>query len=206
MGTDVRVADAARVSFKKIVPDGILREGDQKLINYLARHGHWTPFGHVQITLWQKMPIFVARQFAKHTVGFVTNEVSRRYVDDVPEFFVPDIWRKRPEGSVKQGSSDEKVEMSYKMQEAVRYYAKEAATLYEELIRIGVAPEQARMVLPQSMYTEMYTTGSLAAWARAYKLRSDPHSQKEIQYLAELWNGNISQISGLRFSWEALTT
>jgi thymidylate synthase (FAD) len=212
MGGDVRTANAARVSFKKVVPDDILRGEDQKLIVYLSKHGHWTPFGHSVITLWQKMPIFVARQFAKHTVGFVTNEVSRRYVDDQPEFFIPDVWRGRPEGSVKQGSSDEVIiEFTEGLckgdiTDTVDGLYQHAFCVYQSMLDSGVAPEQARMVLPQSMYTEMYTTGSLAAWARAYRLRSDLHAQKEIRDLAQMWQDTIGSIKELEHSWASLTT
>lgn len=241
MGDDIRVVNSARVSFAKEsdweycagfegqycddrckihgtkCPD--LNERDQKLINYLARHNHWTPFSHVQITMREKVPIFVARQRFKHMVGFTYNEVSRRYVDDPPEFFIPKTWRKRAENK-KQGSSDETVThfgrayiWDYNqgfnpddpIDKAYEFFLSHAKFLYTELIESGVAPEQARMVLPQNMYTEYYVTGSLAAWARAYKLRSDPNSQQEIQELAEKWNDVISNIKSLQYSWKALT-
>ena len=116
MGNDLTVVNAARVSFDKeseweevepfgpTLADFDLSKKDNKLITYLAKHGHWTPFSHPQITLRYTVPIIVARQEFKHIVGFTRNEVSRRYVDDEPEFYVPDVWRSRPEGSVKQGS------------------------------------------------------------------------------------------------------
>lgn len=237
MGSDLTVVNAARVSFAKesdwdfidqggtLLPEGVNRKvlstQDQKLIKYLAKHNHWTPFSHVQITMREKVPIFVARQRFKHTVGFSYNEVSRRYVDDLPEFFVPDVWRKRSENK-KQGSSDEEVKvLVYKdiyqtnnnttfnkttpVKEEYKYFIVEAERLYNKMIECDVAPEQARMILPQSMYTEYYVTGSLAAWARAYKLRSDLHSQKEIQELAKEWNRLIGGISELETSWKALT-
>lgn len=225
MGSDITVVNAARVSFAKESAwewghgiDGpyetaYLSEQDQKLIKYLANHNHWTPFSHVMITMKEKVPIFIARQRFKHVVGFNYNEISRRYVDDIPEFYIPSEWRKRPEGSVKQGSSEETVENFellncneiYNVKEYYNIVIEEIKNLYNSLINAGVAPEQARMVLPQSMYTEYYVTGSLAAWARAYKLRSDPHAQKEIQELAEMWNEIISDISELKYSWKALT-
>jgi len=216
MGDDLRVANAARVSFHKesewwedpLDPGSkILSEQDQKLIAYLAKHNHWTPFSHVQITLREKVPIFVARQRFKHMVGFSYNEVSRRYVDDTPEFFYPDSWRGRPVGA-KQGSSDEvlKGTDAWLTNEAYDILMKAATEVYNEMLKRGVAPEQARMVLPQSMMTEYYCTGSLAAWARAYKLRSDPHSQKEIQDLAAKWNEIIGSLEKLKYSWQALTT
>lgn len=233
MGDDIRVVNAARVSFAKEsnweVEDGTgyeanLSEGDQKLIKYLATHNHWTPFSHVQITLREKVPIFVARQRFKHMVGFTYNEVSRRYVDDEPEFFTPTSWRKRAENK-KQGSSETIIE---KIKRHVIHYfdpvlglvsrrheeplytsydrlIREVTHLYRDMIEGGVAPEQARMVLPQSMYTEYYVTGSLAAWARAYKLRIDPHAQQEIRDLAVMWNDAIGSIKELEHSWKALT-
>ena len=181
-----------------------LKEVDIKLINYLAKHNHWTPFSHVMITMRETVPIFVARQRFKHMVGFTYNEVSRRYVDDQPEFYEPQLWRGAPENA-KQGSSDKEIfwdDSGYHYEKVVAV-AKDA---YKAMIEAGVAPEQARMVLPQSMYTSYYVTGSLAAWARAYKLRSDPHAQKEIQDLAQQWNDIIAGIPELKHSWNALTS
>lgn len=218
MGDDLRVVNAARVSFSKESDwewdsreSGyggervILSEKDQKLINYLAKHNHWTPFSHVQITMREKVPIFVARQRFKHMVGFTYNEVSRRYVDSPPEFFVPSLWRGAPDGNKKQGSSDKDVSFDVSFNFNLEGFHKEMLRNYNLLLEIGVAPEQARMVLPQSMYTEYYVTGSLAAWARAYKLRIDEHAQKEIQDLAVLWNTEISKLELLKHSWSALT-
>lgn len=215
MGSDLTVVNAARVSFHK--ESGEFVEQDEKLIKYLARHNHFTPFTHPQITLREKVPIFVARQRFKHTVGFSYNEVSRRYVDDEPEFYTPSVWRKRAE-NVKQGSSTEIVTELWHEEdvedlwgdvdnkwhptmhvELVQYYCQD---LYDKLLVSGVAPEQARMVLPQSMYTEYYVTGSLSAFARAYNLRSDPHAQMEIQELAKLWNQIIRPLYPV--SWSAL--
>lgn len=219
MGTDLTVVNAARVSFDKEsewatdYPDWgpvfHLREQDQKLIKYLATHNHWSPFSHVMITMRETVPIFVARQRFKHMVGFTYNEVSRRYVDDVPEFFTPESWRKAAENK-KQGSSDEIVKGplsgGYAGSDYLDYddVIQICKLWYEAAIKAGVAPEQARMVLPQSMYTSYYTTGSLAAWVRAYKLRSDDHSQKEIRDLAAQWDQIISNIPELKYSWQAL--
>jgi len=232
MGDDLRVVNAARVSFHKESEweeceedeggwwDGEsdlhtrLSETDQKLIRYLAKHNHWTPFSHVQITLREKVPIFVARQRFKHMVGFSYNEVSRRYVDDAPEFFVPESWRGRPVNS-KQGSSDEVIEwLPYddhdvgpraEIHSRYKYFLDSCRGIYEQMIAGGVAPEQARMVLPQSMYTEYYVTGSLAAWARAYRLRSEPHAQKEIRDLAAKWKEVFDSLEEMKCSWNALT-
>lgn len=226
MGDDLRVVNAARVSFDKeswwenednwLEFDGDLQlsEKDQKLINYLAKNNHWTPFSHVQITMREKVPIFVARQRFKHMVGFTYNEVSRRYVDSPPEFFVPSLWRGRAENK-KQGSSEKEIKfltgfLWYGGHEAIKssysVHLNNCMELYTVMIENGVAPEQARMVLPQSMYTEYYVTGSLAAWARAYKIRADDHAQKEIRDLAGMWNKEISNLSQLRHSWAALVS
>lgn len=213
MGDDLRVVNAARVSFDKESEWGFmldeddfnLAEKDQKLIKYLATHNHWTPFSHVMITMRETVPIFVARQRFKHVVGFTYNEISRRYVDDWPKWFKPE-WRYRAENK-KQGSAGqiEDYELNQHATELYTDVIVAAEQSYEKLLSIGVAPEQARMVLPQSMYTSYYVTGSLAAWARAYKLRADPHAQQEIRELAKQWNDIISEIPELTHSWRALT-
>lgn len=207
MGTDALVVDAARVSFSKEAANYTKGQND-KLISYLAKHSHFTPFTHPQIVIREKVPIFVARQRFKHTVGFSYNEVSRRYVDDTPEFHTPDVWRGRPVGA-KQGSSEEVIESIRICSEYDRtpdnIYREAIETCefaYQLLIDGGVAPEQARMVLPQSMYTEYYVTGSLAAWARAYKLRIDLHAQKEIRDVAVEWDRIIRPLFPV--SWSAL--
>lgn len=220
MGTDLTVVNAARVSFDKesrwesfaddVLSENELSQKDQKLISYLAKHNHWTPFSHVMITMRETVPIFVARQRFKHMVGFTYNEVSRRYVSDEPSFYVPDSWRKAAE-SKKQGSSDEIVTKTtnyYNMTDPNEQYEdimNMCKGFYEHLLSNGIAPEQARMVLPQSMYTSYYVTGSLAAWARAYNLRIKEGSQKEIQDLAKQWDNTISNIDELKYSWGALT-
>jgi len=214
MGDDLRVVNSARVSFDKesgldysIEDEGELSSKDIKLLNYLAKHGHWTPFSHVQITMRETVPIFIARQRFKHMVGFTYNEVSRRYVSDEPSFFVPESWRKAAD-NVKQGSSDETVERhplaAYTIAEAYEQAVGACQSCYNTMLEAGVAPEQARMVLPQSMYTSYYVTGSLAAWARAYKQRIDSHAQKEIQDLAREWGRAFEQLPQLKHSWEAL--
>jgi len=201
MGSDGTVCDAARVSFDKAASN-YTADQNARLIKYLASHGHFTPFTHPQITLRYTVPIFVARQEFKHIVGFTRNEVSRRYVDDTPEFFKPEVWRSRPEGSVKQGSGGAHPR-SDTVKEAYENLIGAMSTCYESMINIGVAPEQARMVLPQSMYTSYYVTGSLAAFARFYNQRSDSHAQVEIQQLAEQVNEIIAPLYPV--SWAALT-
>lgn len=212
MGDDLMVVNAARVSFDKEsqhewIDDElggypVLKDQDAKLIGYLARHNHWTPFANPQITLRETVPIFVARQRFKHMVGFNYNEVSRRYVDDEPEFFVPDAWRSRPDGSVKQGSG-EVHRNSASWAEAAANATRHCLNIYNAMIADGIAPEQARMILPQSMMTSYYVTGSLAAFARAYKQRIDGHAQQEIQQLAQRWGEIIGPLFPV--SWAALT-
>lgn len=241
MGDDLRVVNAARVSFDKesewdqVCTCGqtessrsfpcthggcnfgdILSLPDSRLINYLARHNHFTPFTHCTITLRETVPISVARQRFKHVVGFTYNEVSRRYVSDDPEFYVPEYLRGTAE-NVKQGSSDVPVTSVEIFDDVVGYtgnvwddptnllhcHHDQCLTLYKSLLKAGVCPEQARMILPQSMMTSYYVTGSLFAFARAYKQRSDRHSQKEIQDLAAHWDRIIEPL--FPESWLALT-
>lgn len=175
----------------------------ESLMNHIRRMPpHWTPFAHTAITIHLKMPIFVARQIMKHTTGFAYNEVSRRYVDDDPEFYVPDVWRKRAD-NVKQGSSDEEVNVYGRIGVNPVDWCCEALEQYKQLIKSGVAPEQARMVLPQSMYTEVIATANLYGWANLYVQRTDSHAQKETRVLAK----QIGEICQPLFpeSWKALT-
>jgi len=211
MGSDLRVVNAARVSFDKVstweksdynLNDqslvNVLLEKDAKLIRYLAKNKHWTPFGHCQATFRIKAPIFVARQLEKHQVGMVWNEVSRRYVDSDPEFYRPNFWRARADNA-KQGSSDWEVTF---FDCPATTSESEAILAYKTLLDADVCPEQARMVLPQSMYTEWYWTGSLAAWARVCHLRLDRHTQKETQDVAKMLDKEMEKLYPI--SWEAL--
>jgi thymidylate synthase (FAD) len=208
MGTDLTVVNAARVSFDKqseyeYDPSNdlyVLSHQDQKLINYLAKHGHWTPFAHPQITVHIKAPIFVARQLGKHQVGMVWNEVSRRYVDSEPEFYSPKSWRARAE-NVKQGSSEETI-FSSRSDRNLTDLHNAARAIYLAMISKGICPEQARMVLPQSMYTEWYWTGSLSAFARVCKLRLDTHTQKETRDVTQQIHDIIKPLFPI--SWKAL--
>lgn len=208
MGSDITVVNAARVSFDKASSYEEDREGlwylkasDARLIQYLATHDHWTPFAHPQLTFRIKAPLFVARQLGKHQVGLVWNEVSRRYVDSEPEFYLPPVWRKRAE-NVKQGSSDEAVADSDGLRLRVNEMYGRMLGNYEGLLAQGVCPEQARMVLPQAMMTEWYWTGSLAAFARVVKLRLDPHSQMETQEVARGIEVHLERLFPV--SWAAL--
>ena len=202
MGDDLTVVNAARVSFAKTSywHDGDeLKEQDAKLIKYLAAHKHWTPFSQPQIQFRIKMPIFVARQWYKHQVGFTRNEVSRRYVSDTPECYTPSVWRKASP-NIKQGSLDDTVDIC---DDVARTLMEDTINLYDDLISAGVCPEQARMVLPQSMFTEFVEVGSLAAYARLYSLRSSEDAQKEIRDYAE--SVGIILMALFPYSWAALT-
>ena len=209
MGSDLSVVNAARVSFSKKsdwewngegYPDEalgnmVLAEKDVKLIKFLAKHDHWSPFGHASMQFHIKAPVFVARQLVKHQVGLVWNEVSRRYVDDEPEFYNPTQWRLAAENK-KQGSSDETIE--YHLGSTLEF----VKTTYNNMLKLGIAPEMARMVLPQSMMTEWYWSGTLMAFARVCNLRCKPDAQKETQVVG--WG--IDKLARELFpaSWEAL--
>jgi thymidylate synthase (FAD) len=179
-GNDLTVVNAARVSFAKESHE--FSEQDGKLIRYLAKHHHITPFFHPQLRFRIKMPIFVAREWYRHQIGFARNEVSRRYVDTPPECYVPkgDDLRER-DSNKKQGSKDTPVPHAEYAHEVLNDATHAAMDAYRNLLNSGVAPEIARMVLPQSMYTEFIETGSLAAYARLCALRLDPTAQKEIR-------------------------
>lgn len=210
MGDDLDVVNAARVSFDKRsryayetdpkTGDLVLHLSttDRNLIFYLARHKHWTPFAHCFVSFRIKAPIFVARQLVKHQVGLAWNEVSRRYVDSDPEFYVPKHWRARAE-NVKQGSSDEPVTLDF---DPSGISTKTAFITYKKLLEQGVCPEQARMVLPLNTMTEWVWSGSLAAFARVCKLRLDPHAQSETREIAQLINDKMKLLFPV--SWEAL--
>lgn len=208
-GDDLLVVNAARVSFAKESrweSDGdhapqVLSAKDAKLIRYLAKHEHWTPFGHPQITLHFKWPVFCARQAMRSNIGICWNEVSRRYVDDMPEVHAIKEWRGRPEGSIKQGSGQP---MEYTPFSWAGQTAEELCLVeYNRRIACGVAPEQAREVLPMGVFTEAWGTFSLAALARFYKLRSDSHAQLEIQQYAKAIDALVRPLFPV--SWEALT-
>ena len=200
MGSDLTVVNAARVSFAKesewdSIPEGGQIEGalnysDEKLIKYLAKHNHWSPFGHCSMQLHIKAPIFVARQLVKHQVGLVWNEVSRRYVDYEPEFYIPKVWRLKADDK-KQGSSDETIE--YNIDGAIQFVTQ----TYNNLLREQVAPEMARMVLPQNLYTEWYWSGTLMAFARVCNLRCAKDTQWETQQIAN----QIDEIGSKLFSY-----
>ena len=194
MGTDLTVVNAARVSFKKehLKFDN---EKDEKLIKYLATHEHWSPFGHCSMQFHIKAPIFVARQLVKHQVGLVWNEVSRRYVDDEPEFYIPKNWRLKADNK-KQGSSDETIE--YNIDGSIMFVKQ----TYDNLLKAGVAPEMARMVLPQNLYTEWYWSGTLMAFARVCNLRCAKDTQWETRQIADMIDYESSKL--FPTSWKYL--
>lgn len=203
MGDDLMVVNAARVSFAKESHE--FTEQDGKLISYLAKHNHNSPFFHPQIQFRLKMPIFVAREWYRHTIGFSRNEVSRRYVSYAPECWIPDTdqFRER-DPKAKQGSRENEVEFANEAHAIFYESVRQATDAYEALLKMNVAPEIARCVLPQSMYTEFIETASLAAYARLYKLRTSPDAQREIQWYAR----EIGKFMEEKFpvSWKALTT
>lgn len=206
MLSDLDVVNAARVSFSKtsdwdtrevhenssdcayIYLDSSLKPADEKLIKYLAEHNHWTPFSHPQLSVHIKAPIFVRSQLFKHKVGLTENEISRRYVDAPPEVYIPKEWRGKPVNK-KQGSSDEVIEDPY----LTNYYGSfcygdlidMSVHWYHQAIDAGIAPEMARMILPQATYTEWIWTGSLAAFARVCNLRCAEDAQQETKEIAD---------------------
>lgn len=199
-GNDLTIVNAARVSFNKESTE--LNSKDEKLIQYLAKHNHITPFFHPQLRFRIKMPIYVAREWYRHTIGFARNEVSRRYVDTPPECYNPQDIRAR-DTNLKQGSKLTNVENNIDIALKIKDIQDKVLCTYEELLSLNVAPEIARGILPQSMYTEFIETASLAAYARLCKLRLDPHAQKEIQEYAKV----LSELIEEKFpmSWKALT-
>ena len=202
MGTDLSVVNAARVSFAK-VHEEFDTVNDTKLINYLAKHDHWSPFGHGSLQFHIIAPVFVARQLVKHQVGLTWNEVSRRYVDIEPEFFTPEVWRGVAENK-KQGSSEEEIDINPHNRVIDEYQTvlRSAKWTYEYLLELGVCPEQARMVLPQSMMTEWYWSGTLYAFARVCNLRCKDDAQKETQDVG--WNIDKHARELFPASWRAL--
>uniref|UniRef100_A0A6C0JP98 Thymidylate synthase n=1 Tax=viral metagenome TaxID=1070528 RepID=A0A6C0JP98_9ZZZZ len=200
-GDDLTVVNAARVSFAK--ESHYLSGGDARLIQYLADHNHITPFFHPQARFRLKMPIFVAREWFRHQIGFARNEISRRYVDSDPEFWLPTELRER-DINKKQGSKDTIISNNEYCIDMMQKHNQQSLSLYRFLLNNKVCPEQARAVLPQCMMTEFIETGSLAAYARLYKLRTDPNAQREIQDLAS----SVGELLAERFpiSWSALTS
>jgi thymidylate synthase (FAD) len=231
MGNDLDVVNAARVSFDKesewVYPGGErewsdwhdLKEQDTKLIHYLVEHDHWSPFSHVIAKFRVTAPIIINHQLWKSHIGAATqddicgwNGVSRRYVDSLPEFYTPEVWRKRAEDK-KQGSSGEVIDSTVKeffygqsenasLDDVLSWHYEDCSSLYSQLIQAGAAPEQARIVLPQSMMTEWIWTGSLAFWARLYKLRMHETAQEECKPIAKAIGEHMKTLFPV--SWSAL--
>jgi thymidylate synthase (FAD) len=200
MGSDLTVVNSARVSFGK--ESNEMCEKDAKLINYLAKHHHTSPFFHPQIQMRIRMPIWVAREWFRHTVGFARNEISRRYVDDEPTFYLPTSLRAR-DPNLKQGSKEEATAHDEEAVKIIKEVTGLCNDAYKRLLQLDVAPELSRIILPQSMYTEFIETGSLSAYARLCGLRSSPSAQKEIQLYAEAVSAELEKLFPV--SWAALS-
>ena len=196
-GTDTMVVNAARVSFAK--ESAMFNDKDAGLISYLAKHKHKSPFNHTFATFRVKAPIFVARQLVKHEY-MPWNEVSKRYVDDEPEFYMPDVWRGRS-ADKKQGSDGE-VKLGTLDTAIVSDSPYDALSAYRALLEAGVAPEQARMVLPQSTMTEWWWSGSLDAFADMCRLRIAPDTQAETRQVALMIDKKMLELFPV--SWLAL--
>ena len=206
MGSDLSVVNAARVSFARdsdwpvTVHAGelqVLNPKDQKLIGYLAKHKHMSPFGHAFASFYVKAPVFVARQLVKHKF-LRWNEISRRYVDKEPEFYAPDVWRGRS-ADKKQGSEGT-WQPNHEQLDKTMY---KVLDLYDQMIYDGCAPEQARMVLPQSTMTEWYWSGSLDAFHDMCALRQASDTQAETREVADEIASDMESLFPV--SWSALT-
>jgi thymidylate synthase (FAD) len=191
-GTDLATVNSARVSFNKRSDE--LSKKDAKLVSYLSEHKHTSPFNHAYATFRVKAPIFVARQLVKHEY-LPWNEVSRRYVDDEPEFYVPDVWR---------GRSADKKQGSEGVVDVGDWGDTNWAclTAYNDLLEHGVCPEQARMVLPQSTMTEWWWSGTVGAWAKMCNLRCKPDTQLETRIVADKISDKMGELFPV--SWSAL--
>jgi thymidylate synthase (FAD) len=198
-GNDLTVVNAARVSLGKQVSE--FTDKDARLIRYLATHDHVSPFFHPQARFRIKIPIWMAREWFRHTIGFARNEVSRRYVDEPPTFHLPEALRSRAPNK-KQGSKDDVHEQNELYMRTIEIACEDARLVYQELLEAGICPEQARMILPQNMMTEFIETGSLAAYARLCKLRLGEDAQKEIRDVAGLISDALSK--AFPVSWAVL--
>lgn len=212
MGTDLDVVNAAKVSFSKEskwkedsyydMESLQLEDKDKKLINYLAKHDHWTPFAHTALKFRIAAPVPIRTQCFKHKIGMVENEESRRYISTTPEIFIPKFFRAKPEGSIKQGSG-EKHEASDEWLAVYKEAVNLAVNTYLEMLDDGVCPEQARFVLPQGAIVNWIWTGNLVSFANFYNKRTDANAQREVQVVAELVGKEVERIFPV--SWKALT-
>lgn len=204
MGNDLTTVNAARVSYGAMSTD--FNDRDSALVSFLAEHGHITPFRHAQVTVRCRAPIFLARQLGKHQTGFSWNELSRRYKDGEAievECYEPDLIMSRPEKLMKDTAYIMDEPFASDMRRYIRDAARFAINEYTALIDLGVAPEQARMVLPQSMITEWIWTGSLYGFASLYNQRSTGHAQYEARVFAQEINKIMSELFPI--CWKALT-
>lgn len=199
MGSDLSVVNAARVSFAKEKQE--MDDSDERLIKYLYKHNHWTPFAHTCVSLRMKAPVPIRTQCFKHKQGLVENEESRRYISSTPEFFMPESLRMKPEGSIKQGSAGDHPESDIFLAHLKEHYA-ESLLFYNRLIGNGISPEQARLVLPQGAMVNWIWTGNVYAFANFYKKRIDPDAQKEIQVLAQMVSDVIQPLFPV--TWNAI--
>lgn len=221
MGSDLDVVNAARVSFSKtselvdeegflglvpadyVPPRKVLSTADSKLINYLAKYDHWTPFAHTALKFRVAAPVPIRTQCFKHKVGMVENEESRRYISSTPEIFIPEFFRSKPEGSIKQGSGEKHWESDAWL-ELYKKSVGDAVELYEQMLKWDICPEQARFVLPQGAIVNWIWTGNLVSFANFYNKRTDTNAQREVQVVAELVGKEVEKIFPV--SWKALTS
>lgn len=202
MGSDLSIVNAARVSFAK--RRSTIEERDKKLMKYLAENDHWSPFAHTAVTIRVKAPLFLARQLVKHQVGLSWNEESRRYIADEPEFYIPQTLHTTPDGSIKQGSGMVLPQWGYsRVAKQIRESTERSLALYTELVEQGIAPEEARMVLPLNTMTNWVWTGSLMAFARVFKQRSDSHAQLAAQEFANKLSPIMAELYPI--AWSVLT-
>lgn len=201
MGNDLAVVQSARVSFAKDT-EHFDEVRDSKLIKYLATHDHWTPFAHTALKFRVAAPVPIRTQCFKHKIGMVENEESRRYISTTPEIFIPEFFRAKPEGSIKQGSAN-KHPYSDDWVERYKSYADMAVDVYLEMLEADICPEQARFILPQGAIVNWIWTGNLVSFASFYNKRTDPTAQKEVKVVAELVGKEVANIFPL--SWKALT-
>lgn len=216
MGTDLDVVNAAKVSFSKesewewqteyecgvpVSDTPILADKDKKLINYLATHDHWTPFAHTALKFRCSAPVPIRTQAFKHKIGMVENEESRRYISSTPEIYIPEFFRAKPEGSIKQGSAGKHI----RSDDWIIDYQQKALScvhMYENMLKDGVCPEQARFILPQGAIVNWIWTGNLVSFANFYNKRTDTNAQYEVRLLAESVGKQIAEIFPV--SWKAL--
>lgn len=200
MGDDLAVVQSARVSFAKDATE-FDEVRDTKLINYLAKHDHWTPFAHTALKFRVSAPVPIRTQCFKHKIGMVENEESRRYISTTPEIFIPEFFRSKPEGSIKQGSGHVHPMSDYFVS-SYKDITEACIKEYEAMVEEGVCPEQARFILPQGAIVNWIWTGNLVSFANFYLKRSDPNAQREVQVVAESVAKEVEKIFPV--SWSAL--